>query len=155
MLAAASFRGAAMRGPVKAMNTKQTTTTKPLFASAFVAPTLPVVDVGLAKRFYGQTLGLRLVHENAEEIMYELEGDSRLLLYPRPTPTRADNTACCFRVTDVDETVAALRARGVVFEEYDLPHVKTTNGVATTDWNRCAWFKDPDGNILAVVESLA
>lgn len=68
-----------------------------------------------------------------------------------------DQSPISFAVDDVEETVASLRENGVVFEDYDLPTLKTENGVATIGSVKAAWFKDPDGNLLAVtsnVESL-
>jgi hypothetical protein len=63
-------------------------------------------------------------------------------------------TTVSFAVDDVEETVASLRESGVVFEEYDLPNLKTENGVTSLGSIKAAWFKDPDGNLLAVTSSV-
>lgn len=111
---------------------------------------LPVVDMKRARAFYEQTLGLPIatVRENGEA-RYESGGLS-FALYPRPTPTRADHTALSFEVEDLAAEMNALRERGVRFEEYDLPGLKTTAGVCVLGAERAAWFKDPEGNILCL-----
>ena len=73
------------------------------------------------------------------------------MLYKRAA-TKADNTAAGFLVDDLEATMKELRAKGVKFEEYDFPGLKTVNGIATTDGEKGAWFKDTEGNILALAE---
>ncbi len=111
---------------------------------------LPVVDMRRARRFYEDTLQLPVaqVRENGEA-RYEAGGTS-FALYPRATPTRADHTALSFEVANLDEEMGSLRARGVRFEEYDLPGLKTMNGVCVLGAERAAWFRDPEGNILCL-----
>ena len=82
--------------------------------------------------------------------MFEAGEGSSLVIYQRSDPPKAENTAVGFFVDDVEATVQWLKDRGVVFEEYDFPGLKTVNSIATIDGTKGAWFKDPDGNILAV-----
>jgi catechol 2,3-dioxygenase-like lactoylglutathione lyase family enzyme len=114
-------------------------------------PTLPVTDIERARKFYGGTLELKLRDELAPgHLLYDAGGGTFLVVFERPTPTKADNTAASFFVDDVEATVKGLKDRGVEFEEYDIPGVTWDNGVATMGKVKGAWFKDPDGNILAV-----
>jgi catechol 2,3-dioxygenase-like lactoylglutathione lyase family enzyme len=111
---------------------------------------LPVVDMARARRFYEQTLGLGVgrVRENGEA-RYEANGTS-FALYPRSAPTRADHTALSFEVADIAGEMRTLRERGVRFEEYDLPGLKTSQGVCVLGGERAAWFHDTEGNILCI-----
>jgi catechol 2,3-dioxygenase-like lactoylglutathione lyase family enzyme len=121
---------------------------------AKVHPTLGVTDIEKAKKFYGKILELKLREEIAPgHLLYDAGGGTFLVVYEKPTPTTANNTAASFLVDDVEETVKELRDRGVVFEEYDLPGLKTVNGIATMGKVKGAWFKDPSGNILAVSQA--
>jgi catechol 2,3-dioxygenase-like lactoylglutathione lyase family enzyme len=79
-------------------------------------------------------------------------GDSYFSLYPTEFAGTAQHTLGAFMVQDVEATVAELRGKGVTFEEYDLPGLKTVNGIAELGGTRGAWFKDPEGNILSVVQ---
>jgi len=121
---------------------------------AEIAAIVPVSDVEAAIRFYGDTLGLPVTaHRNDIPENPEAEfraGDGALLVYKSTGAGQARHTIAGFRVDDLDAVVAGLRDRGVLFEEYDLPELKTENGIATVAGVRAAWFKDPDGNILAV-----
>jgi catechol 2,3-dioxygenase-like lactoylglutathione lyase family enzyme len=115
-----------------------------------VTAMLPVVDMARARKFYEETLQLPQprVRPNGEAL-FEVSGE-RFALYPRETPTRADHTALSFEVDDLDGEMRALRGRGVRFEEYDTPGLRTKNGVAEHGEERAAWFRDPDGNILCL-----
>lgn len=118
--------------------------------NASVHPTLPVVDLQRAKKFYVEKLGLKVVKEDPSPgAIVQAGGGTHLYLYQKAA-TKADHTAASFTVKDVEGTVKALRGKGVVFEEYNLPGLKTVNGVATMDGVKGAWFKDTEGNILAV-----
>jgi len=122
--------------------------------SARIAAVVPVSDVDAAVRFYEGVLGLRLearrddIPDNPEAEFSASDG--RLAVYKSVGAGQSRHTVAGFRVDDVDAAVADLRERGVVFEEYDFPGLKTENGIATLGDIRAAWFKDPDGNILAV-----
>jgi catechol 2,3-dioxygenase-like lactoylglutathione lyase family enzyme len=116
-----------------------------------VAATIAVKDLGTAKSFYEDKLGLKLVHaEGSEALMYQT-GDSKLLVYRSQFAGTNRATAATWSVGgDVDEVVQALRAKGVSFEHYDMPGMKREGDVHVAGKMKAAWFKDPDGNILGL-----
>jgi catechol 2,3-dioxygenase-like lactoylglutathione lyase family enzyme len=125
-----------------------------MLEQAHVAAIVPVSDVEAAIRFYRDTLGLRLKERRSDlpenrEAEFEA-GDGTLLVYESVGAGQSRHTVAGFRVDDIEAVVSSLRERGVVFEEYDLPDLKTENGIAAVGDVRAAWCKDPDGNILAV-----
>jgi catechol 2,3-dioxygenase-like lactoylglutathione lyase family enzyme len=116
-----------------------------------VRPTIAVRDKETAKAFFGQTLGLPLTEENPVSATFQV-GDTFIDIYPSQFAGTGKSTVAGFEVDDLVATMATLRERGVGFEEYDLPGLKTTDGMAQLGPNRGSWFKDPDGNIFALVE---
>jgi predicted enzyme related to lactoylglutathione lyase len=125
-----------------------------MLTQAQIAAVVPVSDVEAAIRFYGDTLGFTLKEQRSDlpdnrEAEFE-GGGGTLLVYESVGAGKSRHTVAGFRVDDLDETVSSLRERGVVFEEYDLPDLKTENGIAQVGDVRAAWCKDPDGNILAI-----
>ncbi len=111
-----------------------------------------VPDIGKAKEFYGQTLGLK-VSENHGLLRLHLAGGNNVLIYPKPDHTPATFTVLNFPVDDVDQAVDKLAKRGVHFEIYDKPDLKTNEkGIMRGKGPTIAWFKDPAGNILSVLE---
>ena len=121
---------------------------------AHITAIVPVSDVEASISFYGNTLGLRLkkrrddLPENREA---EFEaGDGALVVYESVGAGKSRHTVAGFRVDDIEAVASALRERGVSFEEYDLPDLKTENGIATVGDVRAAWCKDPDGNVIAI-----
>jgi predicted enzyme related to lactoylglutathione lyase len=121
-----------------------------MFNEAFSS--FSVRDVAAAKRFYGETLGLD-VSEQPEGLQLRAGGGT-IFLYPKPNHVPATFTVLNFPVDDVDQTVDELTKRGVKFEHYDLPDLKTdAKGIARDDRGpTIAWFTDPDGNILSVLK---
>ena len=115
-----------------------------------VYATIPATDLARAKRWYEEKLGLKPRGEEAMGAIYDLGGGTGFLLYPTPNAGKAPNTLMTFASKDVPGDVKALRAKGVVFEEYDFPGLKTNDGVAKLGDRNGAWFKDADGNILAI-----
>ena len=110
-----------------------------------------VNDLQKAKEFYGQTLGLD-VNETPEGLDLSTGGNS-VFLYPKPNHTPASFTVLNFPVDDIDEAIDELTAMGVTFEHYNLPDIKTdTRGIFRGPGHQIAWFKDPAGNILSVIE---
>ncbi|HEY1272905.1 MAG TPA: VOC family protein [Terriglobales bacterium] len=112
-----------------------------------------VNDLRKAKQFYSQTLGLK-TSEMPEGLELHLAGDSRVFIYPKPNHSPATFTVLNFPVDNVDESVDQLGKAGVRFEHYDDPHIKTdSKGIArANDGPTIAWFKDPAGNILSVLQ---
>jgi catechol 2,3-dioxygenase-like lactoylglutathione lyase family enzyme len=113
---------------------------------------LPVQDLGRARRFYADQLGLNPAAENPGGLLYRFDEGAEFLLYPsahRPGGHTQMNVA----VPDVREAVAGLRERGVVFEDYDLPGLKTVDGVVSTGPHTNAWFRDSEGNLIGLVET--
>lgn len=120
-----------------------------------IAAIVPVSDLDAAVRFYEGTLGLRLVERRDHGEFAEAEFDANgttLVAYVTGSAGQAGHTLAGFRVDDLDAAMEELRGRGVTFEDYDLPGLKTEGGVAQLGDARGAWFRDPDGNILAVEE---
>ena len=117
-----------------------------------VHTTLPVLDMERAKRFYSEKLGLEPSGEAPGGVFYDAGSGTRFLLYPTPNPTRGGHTQLGWSVADIEATVAELRSRGVVFEEYDYPTLKTVNGIAATGDARAAWFKDSEDNLHGVIQ---
>jgi predicted enzyme related to lactoylglutathione lyase len=108
-------------------------------------------DLQRAKEFYGGVLQLQ-VGDTPEGLSLELPGGGRAFLYRKPNHQAATFTVLNFQVGDVDRTVADLKKRGVVFEHYDMPGIKTDEqGIARGKGPTIAWFKDPAGNILSVL----
>lgn len=124
-----------------------------LLTDAPVAAVLPAEDIDRAKAFYTEKLGLKLKDENKErgELYFDCGGGTMLLVYKRKRTT-AEHTAAAFKVDNIEQTMEELRAKGVTFEEYDFPGLKTVNGIATVGDMKGAWFTDPEGNIVAVSE---
>lgn len=116
--------------------------------SGFAAP-----DMGKAKEFYGQILGLK-VSEDHGLLTLHLAGGTNVLIYPKANHVPATFTVLNFPVGDVDQAVDELSKRGVRFEKYDGPEIKTDEkGIMRGNGPTIAWFKDPAGNILSVLEA--
>ena len=110
-------------------------------------------DIEKAKEFYGRTLGLKVSESNGLLTLH-LAGGDNVLIYPKPNHTPATFTVLNFPVDDVDQAVDELAKRGVRFEIYDLPDLKTDKkGIMRGNGPTIAWFKDPAGNILSVIET--
>jgi predicted enzyme related to lactoylglutathione lyase len=125
-----------------------------MLADSPVGAVLPAVDLERAKKFYEQKLGLRASDASMPGmLMFECGEGTEIMLYQRDTATKADHTVAGWQVDDIEATVQALRESGVVFEQYDMPGLKTDErGIATMGSIRSAWFKDSEGNILSVAE---
>ncbi|HEV2951213.1 MAG TPA: VOC family protein [Actinomycetota bacterium] len=124
-----------------------------MLQSAKIAAIVPVSDIDKAVEFYGEALGLGLdvrrddMPENREAEFRA--GDGTLVVYESVGAGQSKNTMAAFRVDDLDAVVSTLRERGVQFEEYDLPILKTEKGIGRIGDLRAAWARDPDGNIIA------
>jgi catechol 2,3-dioxygenase-like lactoylglutathione lyase family enzyme len=116
---------------------------------------LPVKDLARARRFYEDSLGLEPLGERPDGKFQYRSGGTTLALFPKPDGTRAEHTAVSFRVDDIGAAVSSLAARGVVFDDYDLPGLKTVEHVCVLGSEKAAWFEDPEGNILCLHEDIA
>ena len=110
---------------------------------------LPATDLERAKRFYTEKLGLTAESEAPEGVFYR-SGDTRFLVFPSGGTASGTHTQASWIVDDVESEVAALKARGVIFEEYDTPNLKTVNSLATIGQSKGVWFKDSEGNLLGL-----
>ena len=127
-----------------------------MLANALVCATLPTTDLERAKRFYGETLGLPEASFGVEGgAFYTAGGGTMFRVYERP-PSAAEHTVAVFLVEDLDAEMSALRSRGVTFEEYDLPGLKTQDGIYSDPDSgfKGSWLKDPDGNTLGLTQLL-
>jgi catechol 2,3-dioxygenase-like lactoylglutathione lyase family enzyme len=123
-----------------------------------VATRLPAQDLERARSFYAEKLGLEPVEERPGGLLYRC-GSGSFALYESAGAASGDHTQMGWEVADIDATVATLRARGVVFEEYDVPGLTTVDGIATIAGNypskggvgeKGAWFRDSEGNLLGI-----
>jgi predicted enzyme related to lactoylglutathione lyase len=114
-----------------------------------------VDDPGAAKKFYGETLGLDVSDIPDMDGLLELNlaGGGKVMIYPKPDHTPATFTVLNFPVEDIDTAVDALADRGVDFEIYDEGEIKTdSKGIARGGGPQIAWFRDPAGNVLSVLQ---
>jgi catechol 2,3-dioxygenase-like lactoylglutathione lyase family enzyme len=112
--------------------------------------TIPASDMDRAKAWYRDKLGLVPYMEDEAGCMYRVGNGSNFLLYPTPNAGKAPNTLLSFSTDDLEADMEDMRSHGIQFEEYDMPGLKTVNGIATLGRHHAAWFKDSEGNILAV-----
>ncbi len=117
-----------------------------------VTAIIPISDRGRTIDFFTQTLGLRVAQETGTDIVFAAGQGTLIGAYESGYAGKAEHTQAAFLVDDLEAAMAGLRERGVTFEEYDLPGLKTVDGIADLEGERGAWFKDPDGNILALGE---
>jgi len=116
-----------------------------------IATMLPVTDTARAKEFYADRLGLPFQGANSVgELTFGLAHGDALVLLPREAGTQSKSTALSWEVGDVEEEMSELESRGITFEDYDMPGLKTVNHIADLDGERAAWFLDPDGNVLCI-----
>jgi predicted enzyme related to lactoylglutathione lyase len=114
---------------------------------------IPASDVSRARKFYEQTIGLTPKEEFAGGVIYEC-GGAEVFMYPTSNAGTSKASQAFWQVADVEAEVAELKARDVVFEEYDMPGVTMRNSIATGGGAKTAWFKDTEGNILAISQVL-
>ena len=115
--------------------------------------TLPVADLDRARAFWSDTLGFEVVTEVPDfALLLEGPAGTRFTVFYSMAEGRGGHTQCAFAVDDVDAEVADLVAKGVTMEEYDYPTLKTVDSVAETPAGRAAWFKDPDGNLVGLIQ---
>lgn len=124
-----------------------------MFKDSKAFSSFSVNDLKKAKAFYGETLGLGIA-ESAEGLELHLAGGNSIFLYPKPNHIPASFTVLNFPVNNIEEAVDQLAELGLQLEQYDLPDLKTDKrGIARGPGPKIAWFKDPAGNILSVLET--
>ena len=109
-------------------------------------------DLGVVKEFYGEKIGLEVLIESDDFLTFKCGGDSRLVITHSSTGTSEPQTKASWRVSDVAAEVAELRSRGVDVVEYDEPGLKTVDGVADVGFALAAWFVDPHGNSIGLLQ---
>jgi predicted enzyme related to lactoylglutathione lyase len=115
---------------------------------------IPAQDLERARNFYEQKVGLKPDKQINGGVVYESAGGTAAFLYPTPNAGTSRASQAFWQVPDIEAEVAELKKRGVKFEEYDVPGMKTVNGIATGGGAKAAWFKDSEGNTMAVIQSV-
>jgi predicted enzyme related to lactoylglutathione lyase len=124
-----------------------------MLSAAPIRAYIPVSDVSRARKFYEGIVGLIPKQEYAGGVIYEC-GGTEVFMYPTSNAGTSRASQAFWQVDDVEAEVADLKARGVKFEEYDMPGQTMTNSILTSGGAKTAWFKDTEGNILAVSQRL-
>ena len=124
-----------------------------MLQSAPIRAYIPVTDVSRARKFYEGKIGLVPKQEFAGGVIYEC-GGCEVYMYPTSNAGTSKASQAFWEVEDVEAEVKELKARGVKFEDYDLPGASMKNSIATGGGAKTAWFKDTEGNILAVSQVL-
>jgi len=120
-----------------------------MLSSAPIRAYIPASNIARARKFYEQTIGLVPKQDYAGGVVYEC-GGTEVFMYPTPNAGTSKASQAFWQVKDVEAEVAELKSRGVVFEEYDMPGMTMVNSVVTAGGAKTAWFKDTEGNILAI-----
>lgn len=123
-----------------------------MLSEALIHAAIPTQDLDRARVFYEGPLGLTPAAVEPGGVFYEGRGGTRFLLFPSSGRASGEHTQLGFLVDDLASEVRALKARGVSFESYDMPQFDPTSSIASFGPTRSAWFKDPDGNLLGLVE---
>jgi catechol 2,3-dioxygenase-like lactoylglutathione lyase family enzyme len=133
-----------------------------VLARSDVQSRLPAQDLERARRFYAEKLGLHPIEERPGGLRYRC-GSTLFALFASAGGPSGQHTQMGWKVDDIDATVAELRARGVVFEDYDFPGVKTVDGIAEIEGaypsdggigERAVWFHDSEGNLLGIGQAI-
>ncbi|HEV2218438.1 MAG TPA: VOC family protein [Candidatus Dormibacteraeota bacterium] len=122
-----------------------------MWETSYAEATLPAKDLTRAKSFYVDRLGL-IVQSEDDTGVHFVVGGSRFRLFRSSGSAAGSHTQLALVVPDIDANVEALRARGVSFEEYDYPTLKTVGGIADLGYARAAWLKDSEGNLLGIAQ---
>jgi len=125
-----------------------------MLSDAQVIPYIPVSDMARARSFYEEKVGLKVKEIYAGGVIYECGFGTWAFMYPTPNAGTSKASQLFWRVQDVAAEVADLKARGVIFEQYDDPRMNMVDSVSTAGGAKTAWFKDPDGNTLAISQRL-
>ena len=123
-----------------------------MFENASCSAVLPASDINRAKSFWRDKFDLEPIDASVPDAaMYEING-TQVFVYETTFAGTAQNTAMAIDVPDLDTVMSELRSRGVEFNEYDIPGIKTVDGIAEIDGQRGAWFNDSEGNIIGLGE---
>ena len=123
-----------------------------MLAKADAVPMIGVKDIGRAREFYGDTLGLETKEAMGGEVLEVTIGDSVINVYRSEHAGTGKTTALTFAVDDIEAEVRDLRDKGIFFEQYDLPGLEKRGDLYVAEGMKTTWFKDPDGNILSLFE---
>ncbi len=115
---------------------------------------LPAQDVPRARQFYEGKLGFKPKEEVAGGVAYEFGEHTGCFLYPTPNAGTSKASQAFWQVDDIEREVAELKSRGIKLEDYDMPGEKSKDGIIDAGGARAAWFKDTEGNILALIQAL-
>ena len=123
-----------------------------MLGKADATPMIAVKDIDRAKQFYSGKLGLKPVQEMGGDFFMLKSGDTTLNVYRSEFAGTNKATALTFDVDDIDAEVRELKDKGITFEHYDVQGLKPDGDIYSGEGMKTAWFKDPDGNILSLVE---
>jgi len=123
-----------------------------MLGKADATPMIAVKDINRAKEFYSDKLGLKPFQEMGGEFFMLKSGDTTLNVYKSEFAGTNKATALTFDVDDIDAEVRELKGKGISFEHYDVQGLKADGDIYSGEGMKTAWFKDPDGNILSLVE---
>jgi len=123
-----------------------------MLRSARAQTALPAQDLDRAKAFYRDKLGLQPVEADAENVRYRVGDGTEFNVFRTFGAPSGTHTQMAFIVEDLAGEVKDLKSRGVTFEEYDFPGLKTNDGIAESADGKAAWFKDSEGNLLNIVQ---
>ena len=115
---------------------------------------IPAKDVARARRFYEGMLGFEPQQEINGGVVYGFGRGTACFLYLTPNAGTSQASQAFWSVDDVDAEMKALKARGVKFEDYDMPGERSPEGAITAGGAKAAWFKDSEGNIMALIQTL-
>jgi predicted enzyme related to lactoylglutathione lyase len=114
---------------------------------------IPAQDLARARAFYEQKVGLKPKQEGAGGVVYEFAGGTACFLYSTPNAGTSRASQAFWQVDDVDREIEELKSRGIVFENYpDMPGERSKNGAVTAGGAKAAWFKDSEGNTMAIIQ---
>ena len=122
-----------------------------IWVTAIAEATLPAKDLERAKQFYAERLGLSPTSEDEQGIHFVV-GGTRFRLFRSGGSASGSHTQLALMVSDIGAQVKALRERGISFEQYDYPNLKTVDDVADLGYARAAWLKDSEGNLIGIAQ---